>query len=231
MIMMLSNSFAETVTSYIIANYTKPKAVTTSSESDFYGVWKAQYIDVFNTMFELEPLGLSWTYEIFADGAMLYSNNSPFYLTGRSFENGRLTFTDESGSLELTLMNDGYLSFLSDGFAVYCEKQEIIYEELSFRSLARRPENYNGTYAKFSGTVAQVIGSRTGDYYQIRLAVDNNYDQIIFAEFIHKPDYNLLDGDQVTVYVHLAGEYTYNTVWGNTLTVPLAFILTNDLVE
>ena len=229
--MMLSCSFAETAASYVPANYAKPEAVAASSESAFYGVWKAKCVDLYGTMYELEPLGLAWTYEIFADGAMIYNNNSPFYLTGRSFANGHLTFTDEGGSIELTLQDDGYISFLSDGFAVYCEKQEVVYEELPFRSLARRPENYNGTYAKFSGTVAQVIGTRTGDYYQIRLAVDDNYDQIILAEFIHRPDYNLLEEDQVTVYVHLAGEYTYETVWGNSLTVPLAFVLSNDLVE
>ena len=71
---------------------------------------------------------------------------------------------------------------------------------------------------KFSGEVLQ---ADNGDPSYIRLAVNSDYDSVLFVTF--DPDiidYNLLENDQVTVYGVDLGEYTYETVLGASVTIP-----------
>lgn len=94
---------------------------------------------------------------------------------------------------------------------------------ITYEQLARYPEENIGKKVKFNGKVLQVM---KGDgETQIRLAVDSNYDQVILAYFdssITKG--NVLEDDIITIYGLSLGDYTYETVLGSELTVPLVSI-------
>ena len=90
--------------------------------------------------------------------------------------------------------------------------------DYSYQQLARNPDAYLNQKVKFSGEVLQ---ADNGDPSYIRLAVNSDYDSVLFVTF--DPDiidYNLLENDQVTVYGVDLGEYTYETVLGASVTIP-----------
>lgn len=90
--------------------------------------------------------------------------------------------------------------------------------DYSYQQLARNPDAYLNQKVKFSGEVLQ---ADNGDPSYIRLAINSDYDSVLFVTF--DPDiidYNLLENDQVTVYGVDLGEYTYETVLGASVTIP-----------
>ena len=223
-IMCVTVCYAENSDQPPFADYIIPNDVAVQDEAVFYGVWEAKYVVIQSRTYHAKAMNVNYTLELFADAGMLYMSNRPFYLGSRELKDGHLVFTDSSGTIELILCDDGNVHIIQGGLPVYYEKQTVSYDEITYRSLARRPEDYDGTFAVIHGEIIQVMGTRTGEFYQFRLAVDGDYDHIVFCEFIHRPDYNILVGDQVAAYVHLAGEYTYETIRGDSLTVPLAFV-------
>ncbi len=76
---------------------------------------------------------------------------------------------------------------------------------------------------KFSGRVIQV--SNSDDDVQIRLAINGDYDQVILA-FYPKDlvKSKVLEDAQITVYGVSLGDYTYEAVMGNAVTVPLVMV-------
>ena len=99
------------------------------------------------------------------------------------------------------------------------------YGALNYARLARVPENFIGQKIKFNGTVLQVQGSRR-EGYDIRIATsENGFDDVIYL--YAGPDslqnMNILDGDRLEVKGEIQGDYTYTTVMGNEITLPLVF--------
>ena len=97
------------------------------------------------------------------------------------------------------------------------------YGEFNYKKVARNPEDYIGTKVKLDGHVVQVTGTRT-EGYSIRLATNGNYDDILLLRVYSEnaPASNILEADDLTVYAVLQGEYTYKTVMGNSITLPIA---------
>lgn len=94
---------------------------------------------------------------------------------------------------------------------------------ITYDQLARTPDDYVGEKVKFSGRVIQV--SNSDDDVQIRLAINGDYDQVILA-FYPKDlvKSKVLEDDQITVYGVSLGDYTYEAVMGNAVTVPLVMV-------
>lgn len=94
---------------------------------------------------------------------------------------------------------------------------------ITYDQLARTPDDYVGEKVKFSGQVIQV--SNSDDDVQIRLAINGDYDQVILA-FYPKDlvKSKVLEDDQITVYGVSLGDYTYEAVMGNAVTVPLVMV-------
>lgn len=94
---------------------------------------------------------------------------------------------------------------------------------ITYDQLARTPDDYVGEKVKFSGRVIQV--SNSDDDVQIRLAINGDYDQVILA-FYPKDlvKSKVLEDDQITVYGVSLGDYTYEAVMGNAVTVPLIMV-------
>ena len=91
---------------------------------------------------------------------------------------------------------------------------------ITFDQLARTPDNYFYTKVKFSGKVVQVM---EGDgATQIRFAVDDDYDKIIYAEISSDlADNNrLLEDDYATLFGISMGLLTYESTMGGEITIP-----------
>ena len=94
---------------------------------------------------------------------------------------------------------------------------------ITYEQLARTPDEYEGKLVKFVGKVIQVIEG--DDIVQIRFAVEENYDEIIFCEY-EKDIVNsrVLEGDLITIYGTSYGLYSYESTMGGKITVPAVAI-------
>ena len=104
--------------------------------------------------------------------------------------------------------------------AIDPEKAE--YEQISYDDYARNPETYRMKKVLLKGRVEQVVGSRE-DGYQLRFSVLNNSSNIIYVLGIDDPGFNILDGDRMNIYATLYETVTYETIWGNKITIPACY--------
>lgn len=94
---------------------------------------------------------------------------------------------------------------------------------ITYDQLARTPDDYKGSKVKFSGKVVQVI---EGDgKVQLRLAVNNSYDNILFLEYDSSlVKSRVLEDDQITIYGISAGTITYQSTMGGNITIPAVLV-------
>jgi hypothetical protein len=90
---------------------------------------------------------------------------------------------------------------------------------ITYNQLARTPDKYIGEKVKFNGKVIQVM---EGDgVTQIRLAVKDNYDTILFAEFDSSVvDSRILEDDVITIMGLSTGLITYDSTMGGKISIP-----------
>jgi hypothetical protein len=101
---------------------------------------------------------------------------------------------------------------------------------ITYEQLARTPDNYVDKKVKFTGTVMQVVEDDVIN--QIRMAVDSDYDQILYA--IYKPSIvatRILEGDTITIYGVSKDLYTYEATSGMAVTIPNVTIDKIELKE
>ena len=79
--------------------------------------------------------------------------------------------------------------------------------------------DFKGKKVKFTGKVVQVIeGSGS---IQIRLAVNDNYDTILFGQYDSSiVGSRVLEDDHITIYGTSAGTISYQSTMGGTITIP-----------
>lgn len=100
------------------------------------------------------------------------------------------------------------------------EKERIGYDTgITYDQLARKPDDYIYQKVKFRGTVVQVM---EGDgVTQIRLAVGDNYDTILFAEYDSSVvDSRILEDDTITIRGLSTGLITYDSTMGGSISIP-----------
>lgn len=100
------------------------------------------------------------------------------------------------------------------------EKERIGYDTgITYDQLARTPDDYLTEKVKFRGTVVQVM---EGDgITQIRLAVNDDYDQIIYGEFDASViDSRVLEDDIITIRGLSSGLITYESTMGGSISIP-----------
>ena len=90
---------------------------------------------------------------------------------------------------------------------------------ITYDQLARTPDDFEGKKVKFTGKVVQVIeGSGS---IQIRLAVNDNYDTILFGQYDSSiVGSRVLEDDHITIYGTSAGTISYQSTMGGTITIP-----------
>lgn len=90
---------------------------------------------------------------------------------------------------------------------------------ITYNQLARTPDDYEGQKVKFSGKVVQVLES--GNSVHIRLAVNKNYDTILYGTYSSDiVSSRILDDDIITVYGVSTGLKSYQSTLGATITIP-----------
>jgi len=94
---------------------------------------------------------------------------------------------------------------------------------ITFDQLARTPDEYELEKVKFTGTVIQVMEG--DDVIQIRFAVNDDYDQILFCEYDPSiVTQRVLEDDTITFYGISFGLYTYESTMGASITIPAVVI-------
>ena len=98
-------------------------------------------------------------------------------------------------------------------------QKAIVYEKLEYKGVSRDPDNYEGRYVKFTGKVLQVI--EEGNLVAFRIATSGNYDNVVFTIMYVPDNYSrILEDDRVEVTGTYGGLYSYETVRGDTVTIP-----------
>ncbi|MDY3929138.1 MAG: toxin regulator [Clostridia bacterium] len=91
---------------------------------------------------------------------------------------------------------------------------------ITFDNLARTPNDYIGKKVKFKGKVVQVVEGDTET--QIRLAVNGNYDKIIFCRVPKSKTVStrILEDDYIHIMGVSNGLISYQSTMGGTITIP-----------
>ena len=93
--------------------------------------------------------------------------------------------------------------------------------DYSYNTIARDAENYKDTKVKFRGKVLQEGSFGIDGMNYIRLAVDSNYDTVLFVTYTtDQVTGRILEDDILTIYGTVVGDYSYETVMGATITLP-----------
>ena len=94
---------------------------------------------------------------------------------------------------------------------------------ITYDELARTPDDFKGKKVKFDGKVVQVM---EGDgKVQIRLAVDDDYDTILYCEYNSDIVSSIvLEDDEITIYGVSAGLLTYQSTMGGNITIPAVLV-------
>lgn len=94
---------------------------------------------------------------------------------------------------------------------------------ITYEQLARTPDDYMLKKVKFSGKVIQVLEDE--DNTQIRLAVNDNYDTIIYIEYESNiVSSRVLEDDYITVSGVSMGLLSYKSTMGGTITIPSVIV-------
>lgn len=98
---------------------------------------------------------------------------------------------------------------------------------IPYETIARNPNKYKGTHLKYYGRVIQTLYSDTGTEVSLRIVVSEKdyptgYDDVILASMsVSSSDERILEDDAVIIYGDCMGDYTYESVLGAKITLPL----------
>ena len=93
-------------------------------------------------------------------------------------------------------------------------------KEISYENLARNPEKHEMKQIKISGRVVQLIEG-DDNYYELRVAVNDDYDTIIYVTYDHRIlESRILEDDYITLYGTFMGTITYESTMGGNITIP-----------
>lgn len=109
------------------------------------------------------------------------------------------------------------------------ENRSIYSNDITYETLVKNPDENINSSVKFSGKVVQIIDSNEDGMSSVWLAVDNNYKNILIVTY--KDDVinrNLLVDDKITVYGGYGGEYACNSIYGESIKLPLVFAFIID---
>ena len=110
-----------------------------------------------------------------------------------------------------------------ESYKVSKEEYKELCVSYSYKDIARNPDSYKGKYGKFYGKVIQVL--ETDIYgmtsYTLRVAINGSYSNIMLVTyFATGNESHILEDDYITMYGEIQGTETYETVLGNSVTIP-----------
>lgn len=94
---------------------------------------------------------------------------------------------------------------------------------ITYDELARNPDDNKFENVTLSGTIIQVLEGSSSSQY--RLAVDDNYDNIVLIDIPEKLlDSRVLEDDILTIYGESEGTVDYESTMGGNITVPFVSV-------
>lgn len=177
------------------------------------------------------PVGLIWLVYSFVKrkkklipiltiilGIFVFALTATVLPDSESAETATTTTTKSSGSDDIEEVEDTDFNEDTD-YIDYNDVNEANYDEISYDDLARDPDEHEGDMVTLSGTIIQVI--EDDKYPEYRLAVDDNYDNIVLIEIPKKiMESRVLENDEITIYGQSAGTFDYESTSGEQVTVP-----------
>lgn len=106
-------------------------------------------------------------------------------------------------------------------------------QALTYKDLARDRDGLKGEYVTFTGEIIQDVGDGS---YRMNVTAEGTYstyytDTIIFYYDDKGVGDRLLEDDIITIWGTSGGLYSYETVLGDTVTVPLVYVEYVELVQ
>ena len=100
-----------------------------------------------------------------------------------------------------------------------------VYQSLDYKAISRDPGAYEGNLYKFDGKILQVMEEAQGDgttFVTLRVATKGGYDDVVLVGYTRSAgEARVLEDDRVTIHGTSHGLYTYETVMGAEMTIPL----------
>lgn len=102
--------------------------------------------------------------------------------------------------------------------------------DLSYDDIERFPDDLKGGKVSFIGKVVQIIDVENSTEQHIRLNINNNYNETVYCYYDTSIlSYRILEDDVITIYGISDGLYTYESIEGVNITIPL--IKVNIIVQ
>lgn len=90
---------------------------------------------------------------------------------------------------------------------------------ITYKDIARNPDDYKGKKVKFTGYVKQILEGYI--YNDMRMSTSGKYDDIIYATYNSSlVEGRLLEDDHITICGTVSGLKSYTSVLGSTITLP-----------
>ena len=146
-----------------------------------------------------------------------------FVLTGAvSMSAGMMGYASDAADTEekIATLESEKADQVSEAAKLEASKAEYS-SDYSYNTIARDAESYKDTKVKFRGKVLQEGSFGIDGMNYIRLAVDSNYDTVLFVTYTtDQVTGRILEDDILTIYGTVVGDYSYETVMGATITLP-----------
>lgn len=122
--------------------------------------------------------------------------------------------------------SEAELDRLEEEERLRAEKEAQGYETgITYEQLARNPDDYVTEKVKLTGKVIQVIEDQSSSEIQMRLAVNGDYDSIIYVGYDKSiVSQRVLDDDNITIYGSSIGTITYQSTMGGDITIPAVYV-------
>jgi len=138
----------------------------------------------------------------------LYYNRDPYFSIGYSSYSIRPA--------------DTYSHIASDYKIYYPKPFKKACEKISYKKVARSPDDYEDHHVQLTGYVFQVSGTQNHGFQMLvtdgKKNSSNRYMVFVAEQFT--PDFRLLVDDHITVYGIFTGMYTYESIGSGYITVP-----------
>ena len=96
---------------------------------------------------------------------------------------------------------------------------------ITYDQLARTPDEFKSKKVKFTGKVLQVMEGSIASDPAIRLAVNKDYDTVIYGKYPSQIiSSRILEDDVITIYGTSYGLQSYQSTLGGTITIPYVYI-------
>lgn len=97
-------------------------------------------------------------------------------------------------------------------------------ETIDYKQLDKNADKHAGKYVTYSGEIIQII--EEDGYTNIRMSLDEYHNDILYIE--HDDETEFVEGDNITVFGEIYGNYEYKSQAGWNISVPAIFA---DIIE